>query len=301
MSGLAIGDLGIDFSGARPTPEAIKKAGAKFVVRYSAGAASATSHPSHDSIVWKLITPKEFKSYVDAGIDVIANDEWYESRIAEGAKAGREDGAAALAHWKSCGYGKGASIYSSWDTAPIPSKWDDVAAYLAAYETALAGYYHVDCYAGTPALRAFLNRHRIRYGWRPNAGSWSNDGLPYQPDTGSAAKRSNLVSLAQHSTPAHVWQTGNYWWNKSADENLILRLPVGSHFEATATNEKPPTPKPDPTPKPVPPGDLYPVPDGASRQIVSDNREWSLTVHDDGRVSLRRGGQHEHDLYRPGS
>lgn len=250
MTALTAGALGIDYSMARPAHAEIAHAGGRFVVRYSAGAGMAHNPATHP----KLITPPEFTQLLANGFDVIANSEWYETRVTEGAPAGAADGQADLALWRSCGLARGASIYVSWDTLPVQAVWPDVDAYLAAYDKALGGYYHVDAYAGTPYLRHALAKGLIRYGWRPNAGSWSNDGLPYQPDTSTPAKRAALVAAAAKATPARIWQTGNYWFSRSADENLIIRGPVGSHYDALGV---PVTPAPAPnTPTPPVASDL---------------------------------------------
>lgn len=244
---LAAGDLGVDFSLARP---ALAGSGAKYAIRYSAGAGMASNPATHP----KLITPSEFGALVLDGCDVIANSEWYESRVTEGAIAGHADGAADLVLWRLCGLAKGAAIYVSWDAMPDVTKWVAVDAYLRAYRMSLGGYYRVGIYAGTPYLKHALAAGLADYGWRPNAGAWSNDGLPYQPNTSTPAKRAALVAHAREVTPAHIWQTGNYWWGQSADENLILRTPVGSHRDAigaatvTQTPPKPPA-KPSDLPK----------------------------------------------------
>lgn len=245
-----LGDLGIDFSMARPSHGTMGLSGAQFAIRYSAGAASNPAHPSHPMVAPKLVTPAEFRQLLADGFDVVANDEWYESRVTEGASAGALDGAAAHALWSACGLAKGASIYVSWDQAPNPAKWPAVEAYLLAFDKALQGDYHVDMYGGTPILKHLLAKGIIRYGWRPNAGSWSGDNLPYQPDTSTPAKRAALATQAQAATPAHIWQTGNYWFGQSADENLIVRTPVGSHKEAL--NVTAPKPSPHPAPSPAP-------------------------------------------------
>lgn len=233
------GDLGVDFSMARPV---MPGSGAKFAIRYSAGAGMASNTNTHP----KLITPAEFKQLLADGFDVIANSEWYETRVTEGAAAGAADGAADLALWKACGLNKGSTIYVSWDAYPDPAKWPAVDAYLSAYRQALGGYYELGAYAGTPYLKHALGKGLIRHGWRPNAGSWSNDGLPYQPDTSTPEKRAALVAKAQAVLPDGValWQTGNYWFGKSADEDLVVRSPIGSHLEAVNV----PVPKPTPSP-----------------------------------------------------
>lgn len=244
------GDLGIDYSYARPDLGKIARSGARFVVRYSAGSASDPGHQSYRLNAGKLITPGEFKAIIAAGMDVIANDEWYASRITEGAAAGSADGRAAAKLWRACGLAKGASIYVSWDEYPSPGKFAGVGQYARAYRKALGGYYDVDAYGGTGFLKWALKGLLVKFGWRPNAGSWSNDGLPYQPDTSTAAKRAALVQLAVGKTPAHIWQTGNYWFSKSADEDIIVRVPVGSHLEALAAQAVP-VPAPTPIPSPI--------------------------------------------------
>ena len=236
---LAPGDRVIDFSGLRLNDTTVKQftdAGGKGFIRYSAGVASDPANPNYDKTKWKLITPVEFAFLQDHG-DIIANDEWYESRVTEGFAAGHADGLAALRLWQSCGLAKGAVIYSSWDQFPARSNWLKVRAYEKGFRSALNGIYDVDAYAGTGFLRWAIRNSIIKFGWRPNAGSWSNDGLPYQPDTSTPEKRAALVKLALSKTPAHVWQTGNYWFDKQADENLILRVPVGSHREALAASQ----------------------------------------------------------------
>lgn len=223
MAILKPGDIGVDYSGARPSGTEIRNAGGKFIMRYSAGAGNTQSETQ-----WKLCGVTEIHEAVNRGLDFIANSEWYEGRITEGHAAGVADGAHDLAFWKSRGLNKGASIYVSWDAAPVQNKWPSAIAYLQGYNDELQGYYHVDCYAGTPFLKHALSLGVIRYGWRPNAGSWSGDGLDYQPGMEHSA---STAKAATSHTPAHLWQTGNYWFSKGADENVILRTPVGSHLD----------------------------------------------------------------------
>lgn len=246
---LKAGDMGCDMAGYRLSTAAkvaaFKAAGGKFVLRYSAGAASDPANPSHHLNVGKLITPAEHKSLTNAGIDIIANDEWYAGRMKEGATAGKADGAAAYALWHSCGHAKGSRVYVSLDQDATTRDVPALAAYLKAHQAAMGnGYYIADFYGGTPIIRALVAAHLVIDGWRPNAGSWSDDGLPYQPDLSTAAKRAAMLAKAQKATPAHIWQTGNYWFAKQADEDMILRVPVGSHFEALAPVPPKPTPKP---------------------------------------------------------
>lgn len=250
------GDLGIDSAKALDPVQAAKD-GAKFLVRYSAGAGNTSSVTQ-----WKLCRPGEIAAAVAAGLDFVANSEWYETRITEGRRAGDEDGRADLAFWQSRGLAKGAAIKVSWDAAPVRNKYKRVRAYLNAYEKALGGYYTVTLpYAGTPFLRWASKRRfgkgRIG-GWRSESPSFNNDGLPWQPNTHTPELRQALLVQGLKATPAVMWQTGNTWYGGDADENLVLRVPVGSHLEAQAGNKPappPPAPKPPtPPPPPVAPG-----------------------------------------------
>lgn len=85
------GDVGVDYSGLRPDPAQLVKDGAKFILRYSAGVGNADP-----ATQWKLCGPGEINAALAAGLDFVANCEWYESRITEGADAGAADGAADL-------------------------------------------------------------------------------------------------------------------------------------------------------------------------------------------------------------
>jgi hypothetical protein len=250
MITLVPGDLGIDCSGFRLDTTAkitqFKQAGGKFVLRYSAGAASDPGNRNHASVAWKLITPAEHKHLLTFA-DVIANDEWYETRMTEGAAAGKVDGFAAGKLWHDCGHAFGSAIYPSWDADPVKSKWPAADAYIKAYRVAIStwGFRLMGAYAGTQYLKHCISTKLIHYGWRPNAGDWSKDGLPYQP-----ANPKSHLDQALLRTPAHIWQTGSYWFKKQADENMILRAPVGSHYDAVRAAAKPPIPPKPPAPKP---------------------------------------------------
>lgn len=292
MTALATGDLGIDYSFARPAPKAIAKAGARFVFRYSAGAASVKSHPSHRVNAGKLITAKEFRALLAAGLDVVANDEWYESRVTEGAHAGKVDGRASGDLWHACGYAKGAAIYVSWDAPPVRGKWSAVDDYLAAFQAEIAGQYRVDCYAGTPYLKHALSQKLIRYGWRPNAGSWSGDGIGYQPNTRTPERRGGLVRAAVDKTPAHVWQTGNYWFSKNADELVLLRPAIGSHRQALAAAIVKPKPPVVPKP-PAPEGYYHHVRQAAhDHALVSEDGSTAAILLPSGLIEIRQHGVH---------
>lgn len=119
-----------------------------------------------------------------------------------------------------------------------------MAAYLKAYNDSLGGYYHVDLYAGDPALEQMKANGLIKYDWRPNANSWSgNDGLPYQPSQDWI--KGNMATILA-KTGAAIWQNGNYWYSKGADENVLLRPQCGSHLQAESSGPGVPDPAPPP-------------------------------------------------------
>jgi hypothetical protein len=82
-----------------------------------------------------------------------------------------------------------------------------------------------------PAARPRREDHRLRVA--PERRLVVERRLPYQPATSTAAQASAARRAALKATPAAIWQTGNYWWSKGADECLILR-PCGSHLQALA-------------------------------------------------------------------
>ena len=219
---LKTGDIGIDYSGFRPNPVADPvRFGSKFVLRYSAGAGNRK--PADTG--WKLCGKEELNDIVATGQDFIANSEWSQVRVTQGSKAGRDDGEADLEFWQARGLAKGAAIYVSWDTGqPDHSKHSKLAEYLVAYRAALQGHYDVGLYAGDIAISAMLELGLISYGWRAAADSWSGNGRYFQRE--DLADRVRLVSRA------NIWQNGNMWYGNQADENIILRSPVGSHFDA---------------------------------------------------------------------
>jgi LysM repeat protein len=310
---LAAFERGIDYSGFKlPSLDRPAKFGARFVLRYSAGAASDPDHESHGDVAWKLCGRHELRRLVAAGYDFVANSEWTTSRITEGADAGAEDGAADLVFWRKRGLAAGASIYVSWDQGqPAPHKHRRLAAYLRAYQKALRGHYHVDLYAGDVAIAAMLERGLIRYGWRAMSDSWSSNGDHFRPGRHWKAEAKQVAKVS----PAHIWQTGNSWFGGGADENVILAVPIGSHREAL--NGKAVAPKPDAAPKPpvllaaptpVPPtsGDqatavtgIYRVKPGDNMSAIADR--YGMTLDQLEKLNPRAGHPPGHfRLIRPG-
>lgn len=266
----AVGTYGLD-NAATVDYGAAHVAGSRFQFRYSAGMGS-TSTASQ----FKLCTSGEIAEIVAAGIDFVANSEWTTNRVTAGASAGAADGAADLLFWQSRGLARGASIYPSWDQAPNSALYDQVAAYLSAYNAALGGYYVCDgLYAGIPALNEMADRGVIKHGWIPEASSWSVPNSPidtsYAPpaktlrDLWFPTKSQVAPAIAMLEPMLHpglvsvIWQDGNKWANGS-DENVIMRSgPIGSHLEASGV-VIPPIPPAPPAPSQPKLWQGYPVP-----------------------------------------
>lgn len=219
------GQTGLDWAGAGLTGTQIVANGALFAMRYSAGVGNAS--PASQ---FKLCGPGEIASIIHSGADFIANSEWYESRITEGAAAGRADGLADLAFWRTRGLAKGARIYISWDQYPSTAKYNAVQAYLTAYRQAQGGYYNLQLpglYAGSAAIREMRRRGVAGAGWQMMSTSFSDNGLPYQPSKAQIA-----AAVARPPAGIDLWQTGNYWFHNGADEDVALTSSLGSHLQA---------------------------------------------------------------------
>lgn len=246
------GDFGGDFSGLRlNNPKLVQQAvdaKCRLFLRYSAGVGNVSPGSQ-----WKLCGASEIPYLTNSGFDFCANSEWYETRVLEGSAAGSADGAADLLFWRSRGYNRGGVIIVSAD-CPVPRlKYPYLAAYLHAYQEALGNYYLVGLYAGTPVLQAMKKRGLIRSTWRPNAGDWSKDGLPYQPSRSQVA----MLLPEVKKLGIDIWQTGNYMFNKQMDEIVVVTDDLPTHNRALShplpkpQPKKPPKPKPNVHPRPI--------------------------------------------------
>jgi hypothetical protein len=266
---LSDGDKGIDFAGAALSAGEIAAAGIKYVFRYSAGAGN-----DRPDTQFKLCKPGEIAALTAAGVDFIANSEWYETRCTEGAQAGHDDGVADLAFWKSRGLAQGKSIYVSWDAAPDPALYNAVAEYLSAYTSALEGYYVGNgLYAGIPALVALSQRGSAKHGWIPEGASWSVQKVNldtlgisappavttwdlWEPTPSQVAPAVAYLKqqLTGHQLTSCVWQDLNHMFSDGADENIILfgADALGSQLQGGVAPANGPTPVPIPAPQPDP-------------------------------------------------
>lgn len=262
---LAVGNKLIDFSGLRPSVASLKANKCPGVFRYLAPPKSVS--PASQ---WKIITKAEFDSYIKAGIEVHLNWEWYQGRMLEGAKAGTQDGAYAYAAARALGYAKGATIYLSHDT----STRNDLqcAAYIRAFFAAQKGYYEARApYSGIGMVEAMHKMGLAVRIWQTLA--WSN---------------------GKKSAYANVYQNGHTWYNKQADEDVVMKLPLGGHL-ATLAATKPVVP-PKPVPKPV----ALPYTAGAHQNLLTDlSRRYALVINDDGSVEVHKDNALFHVIYKP--
>ena len=217
-----IGDIWYDFAGARPSVAELKAAGVTGVMRYLVPPANVSS-----SAQWKAITPAEFKTYIDGGIDVWLNYEWYESRCMEGAPAGQQDGtwAAQLAY--SCGYAHGAVIPFSHDQSSGDNA--TIKAYMQAAQAAMdaqPGGYRVDMYGPAQFVNAQVQDTSSppTHGWQPGAWSgkvWQGVAHVYQDSYGT------------YGTPAIA----------ETDYNRVMKDgPFGTHLQTLSGGTTPTVP-----------------------------------------------------------
>jgi hypothetical protein len=203
---MAKGDVWLDYSGAAPiSPSTLKSRGVKGVCRYLRVAQSGGSTD------WKAITKAEFDDLTNNGIDVVLNFEWYEARCMEGAGAGAQDGADALAAAKALGYAKGAMIVFSHDQGGYDNA--TIKAYLNAAQQAMGDYYRADIYSGIDVVDAQVRDSGSPpvHGWQTLA--WSNGNV------GVAALLQNLATPPIPDT----------------DNNVVMTdKPFGSHLQTLA-------------------------------------------------------------------
>ena len=74
---------GVDYSTSRPNPAALKEAGYTFACRYTSKVNAQTTG--------KILSAAEAQTLAAAGIDIVANYEWYAGRMKEGYDAGVAD------------------------------------------------------------------------------------------------------------------------------------------------------------------------------------------------------------------
>jgi glycoside hydrolase-like protein len=148
--------------------------------------------PSPDT-AGKIVTQSEIAGLLQAGLDVMLNWEWYESRATEGSAAGYQDGTAARQMSEALGYPAGAAIYFSCDMDT--RNFAATNAYFAAARSALGGRYRMGAYGGFNVVNAAHNAGVVDLSWQTVAWSY-----------GHVCSRSSL------------YQTGDRVWFGSGNE-----------------------------------------------------------------------------------
>lgn len=158
------GDYGLDFAWDRPSIQAIKDGGYKFVCRYISFNKTG-----------KNITKSEYASYLLAGIDVGLNWEYRADDQKRGAYGGHVDGAEAFKQAQALGAPSGTVIYCSADWDVQPDELSVCRAYWDAFRQEMRGVYRVGVYGGYRAVSDALARGY--HGWQTFAwsyGKWSS-------------------------------------------------------------------------------------------------------------------------------
>lgn len=150
--------LGYDYAWGRPSPAALRRAGARFVCRYL----------SHDAS--KDISGRERRYLHAAGIAVVLNWETTADRMLGGEPAGRADGAEALGRLRQLGAPPTVACYFSADFDAQPDQLPAVGAYLRGAAVSIPAA-RLGVYGGLRVVRAMLDRGAVAYGWQTYA--WS--------------------------------------------------------------------------------------------------------------------------------
>jgi hypothetical protein len=161
---------GGDYATARPSPEAMKAAGWKFVCRYLRDLVKANGDKS---LSWS-----EAASLWLAGIDIVSNEETTGEQGLRGMDGGMRDAVQALLAHTDRGGPSGRPIYfSPWDHDPAlltASQWATMANYLRGCVSVL-GLRRVGLYGGRRMLTWAFDNHLITYGWQ--AAGWAHGGI----------------------------------------------------------------------------------------------------------------------------
>lgn len=184
-------NLGVDYSFARPSPQAIKAAGYDYVLRYLA--ASAPARP-------KVLTVAERDALWAAGLGIGLVWEEGAQRAKAGRAAGVSDAFAVAALGRTLGLPEDVVVFFAVD---YDAAFDDVRAYFEGVRSVRTAS---GCYGGAKVIDPLAAAGLIVTGWQAGASSWSNGQL------------SPHASIVQRTTitVAHPLPRG------SVDENAVL-------------------------------------------------------------------------------
>ncbi len=151
--------LGVDYSGARPSPSSLRAAGYTFAARYLS------------DYTGKIITRAEADSLAAAGIDVVAN--WENDghdEILQGFSAGVHAATVGSQQAEAAGMPNTRPIYFSVDFDAQPSEQPEVDAFMDGAASVI-GRDRVGAYASVAVLGRLFDSGRIAWGWQSQ--SWA--------------------------------------------------------------------------------------------------------------------------------
>lgn len=153
---------GVDYSGARPTADALRKAGRDFVVRYARKTGSLN----------KQITPAEVTYWRANHIDIAIVDEVSAGRMLAGYTAGQTDAAAAAAAIKSVGGpADGGVIHFACDVDTTSDAQRAAVAYYLSGAASVLGWDKVGVYGEWQVIDWVHDHEPVEYLWQTYA--WS--------------------------------------------------------------------------------------------------------------------------------
>lgn len=228
MHVLELNDVGIDFA-IMPDPDGyagIQKNRAKFVFRYSAGAAFIEGGTAF--VDRKCCHVDEIDHAVTHEMDFIGNFELSESTPTEGRASGLRHGAADKRFWDSRGLHPKAGVTVSWEPGTDRSLWPAVANFLEGYREGSQRL--IGMYAGLPTLLHFRDVVKLLDFTHMPMSTFAN-GLPEVLDSEKPA----LLEKAARDNGINMCQNFKRWYPPAgADEDIYTTEPqiAFSHLQA---------------------------------------------------------------------
>ncbi|GAB6902166.1 DUF1906 domain-containing protein [Kineosporia succinea] len=190
---------GIDYSFDRPSPQAVRRAGYSFVVRYLAPEGSG-----------KALTRSEAGQLRAAGLDVVcvwqAYGDWKHD-LSGGRAKGAEHATRAAERLAACGGPAAAPIYFAVDFDPRPAQLDTIAGYAQGVAQVL-GLARTGVYGGITTITHLFDQQLITYGWQTRA--WSRGRWDDRAQLRQVEVESRLDGAAVDLDTAHAPDFGQW-------------------------------------------------------------------------------------------
>lgn len=217
-----------------------------------AGYSFAARYLVPPSYAWKRMTADEAKLISAAGMQIVSVYETTANRAANGADAGRNDGAAAYAEALAIGQPKGTAIYFAVDYDAQPKDYDGIEAYLRAAAKQLTGY-EVGVYGSYAVVEEMARRGACTHFWQTYA--WSRN---KQSDKANIYQYKIDTTVSGFTLDLNESYGNEGWWNTSAvtnpntnpqpdggemtmtadDANKIIKFLSAAWFAATTKTDK---------------------------------------------------------------